>query len=215
FPASVDPSRFPDTRRFAEAIPVRRAPLPDWWGGSEAPLVYVSFGTVLGHMSLAADAYRTALRAVAGLDARVLLTVGRQFDASQLWELPANVHVESWVDQADALADADVVVCHGGSGTTFGALAVGVPLVVVSLFADQVVNGERVARTGAGVSLDTGRDIEGNRRAISAHDAPRIAEGIGTVRAQSSYRQRAQLVAAEMAAAPSVDTLLDALLATL
>ncbi len=177
--------------------------------------MYVSFGTVLGHMSLAAEAYRTALRAVAEIDARVLLTVGRQFDGSQLGQLPGNVHVESWVDQANALADADVVVCHGGSGTTFGALAAGVPLVVVPLFADQVVNGERVARAGAGVSLDTGRDIEGNRRPLSAHDAPRIAEGIRTVQAHSSYRQRAQLVAAEMAAAPSVDTLLDDLLATL
>ena len=57
---------------------VAAAPLPDWWSGSGAPLVYVTFGTVLGFMTLAADVYRTALRAVEAVDARVLLTVGSQ-----------------------------------------------------------------------------------------------------------------------------------------
>jgi MGT family glycosyltransferase len=166
-------------------------------------------------MLLAAEVYRTALRAVARIDARVLLTVGRQFDTSQLGELPGNVHVEPWVDQADVLADADVVVCHGGSGTTFGALAAGVPVVVVPLFADQFANGPKVARAGAGVVVDKGRDGEGRPRALSRDDAPRIAQAIQTVQAHSAYRQQAQLVAAEMAAAPAADTLLDDLIPTL
>jgi MGT family glycosyltransferase len=177
--------------------------------------VYVSFGTLLGHMSLAVDAYRAALRAVARIDARVLLTVGHQFDTSQLGELPGNVHVEPWVDQADVLGDADVVVCHGGSGTTFGALAAGVPAVVVPLFADQFANGAKVAQAGAGVVLDRGRDGEGRPRALSRGDAPRIAEAIQAVQAHSSYRQQAQVVAAEMAAAPSAEALLDDLITTL
>jgi len=210
-PASLDPSPFPDTRRFRESVHAPVVPLPDWWNGSRAPLVYVSFGTVLGHMSIAAETYRVALTAVAGLDVRVLLTVGGRFDVSQLGELPSNVHVESWVDQADVLAQADVVVCHGGSGTTFGALAAGLPLVIVPLFADQLANGPKVAKAKAGVALDTGRDTDGGRRALSDADAVRIAEAIETVRGDSSFREHAQRIAAEIAQAPTVDDVLNEL----
>jgi UDP:flavonoid glycosyltransferase YjiC (YdhE family) len=210
FPASLDPSPFPDTRRFRDAAaPV--APLPDWWNGARAPLIYVSFGTVLGHMSIAAEVYRIVLSAVAGIDARVLLTVGRRFDPDQLGDVPDNVHVEPWVDQSDVLAEADVVVCHGGSGTTFGALAAGVPLVIVPLFADQFANGPRVAEAEAGVVLDSGRDASGGRRPLSPARAVGIAAAIETVRGHPSFRQRAQRIAGEMAQAPTVDDVLDEL----
>src|SRR5262245_6866381 len=136
FPASLDPSPFVATLRFREPA-VAVTPLPEWWSGAAGPLVYVSFGSVLGHMTRAADAFRTALAALADLDARVLLTVGRAFDPAVLGEVPAHVHVERWVDQADVLAVADLVVCHGGSGTTYGAVAAGVPVVAVPMFADQ------------------------------------------------------------------------------
>jgi UDP:flavonoid glycosyltransferase YjiC (YdhE family) len=213
FPASLDPSPFPDTRRFSERLPSHRASLPDWWDGSQAPLVYVSFGTVLGHMSLAAEAYRTVMEALAGMDARALLTVGRRFDSSKLGPTPDNIHIEPWVDQADVLGEAALVVCHGGSGTTLGALARGVPVVIVPLFAGQFANGRSVAAAGAGVVLDAGRYRDGRQRPISQDDAPRIAEAIETVRNGCSYRERALSIAAEMAAAPTVDGLLNELMA--
>jgi UDP:flavonoid glycosyltransferase YjiC (YdhE family) len=213
FPASLDPSPFPDTRRFREiAAPV--APLPDWWNGSPKPLIYVSFGTVLGHMSIAAETYRIALAAVAEIDARVLLTVGRRFDPAQLGEIPDNVHVEPWVAQDDVLAEADVVMCHGGSGTTFGALAAGVPLVIVPLFADQFVNGARVSEAGAGVVFDVGPDAGGGRRPLDRADAAGITEAIDTVRSHASFRRRAQRIAAEMTSAPTIGDLLDELMTT-
>src|SRR5690606_17210033 len=147
-------------------------------------------------------------------DARILLTVGRHFDPGQLGEVPGNVHVEPWVDQADALAEADVVVCHGGSGTTFGALAAGVPLVIVPLFADQSANAPRVAEAGAGIVVDTGVDTDGRRRPLTLADAVGIAEAIDLVRSDASFRRDAQRIAAEMARAPTVDDLLDELTST-
>jgi hypothetical protein len=213
FPASLDPSQFPDTRRFREADLAPSAPLPDWWGGSQQPLVYVSFGTVLGHMSNATAAYRAALDAVGALDARVLLTVGRRFDASQLGEIPRHVHVEPWVDQADVFAEADVVVSHGGSGTTLGALRAGLPVVVVPLFADQIANGRKVDESGAGVTVDTRRSVDGAKQPLTHDDAVRIAGAIKTVRGLSSYRENARRVADEMATAPTVESRLDELLA--
>jgi UDP:flavonoid glycosyltransferase YjiC (YdhE family) len=206
FPASVDPSPFADTRRFRIAVDVAPRRLPDWWEGSQAPLVYVSFGTVLGHMSIAAAAYRTAVRAVAGLDVRVLMTVGRRFDAAQLGPLPRHVHVEAWVEQADVLAAADLVVCHGGSGTTFGTLAAGRPVVIVPMFADQFTNGARVAETGAGFVVDGDRGLD--RRPLRDDDAALITDAIQTVRADLSYRDNARRIAAEMATVPPVDAVL-------
>lgn len=213
FPASVDPSPFPDTRLFREPVTAAPAPLPDWWDGCRAGLVYVSFGTVLGHMSNAAQVFRIALQAVAGLDARVLLTVGRRIDPGTLGDVPAHVHVEPWVDQVDVLGEAEVVVCHGGSGTTFGALVAGVPVVIVPLFADQFANARAVAETGAGIVVDAGEDDRGHRRPLTGNDAPRIAAAIETLRSRPSYREQAQRIAAEMVAVPAAAARLDDLLA--
>lgn len=214
FPASIDPSRFPDTRRFASTEPGRAAPLPDAWAGSTAPLVYLTFGTVLGHMSFALDVYRAAIDAVADLDARVLLTVGRTIDPAQLGSIPAHVRVERWVEQRDVLAIADLVVCHGGSGTTFGALAAGVPLVVVPVFADQFENGRRVAASGAGlvVTVDPAAG-DGSRRVIGPDDAPRIERAISDALGDPSLEEQARRIAHEMANAPDVDQVLEALVA--
>ncbi len=161
FPASLDPSRFATTLRYHVPPPAPSGRLPDWWGGSTAPLVYVTFGTVLGWMSYAADVYATALAAVADLDARVLLTVGRQFDATLLGELPPNVHVEAWVDQVDVFQEASVVVTHGGSGTVYGALAAGLPIVGMPVFADQFTNSRIVAAAGAGLVVEREQDPAG------------------------------------------------------
>ena len=214
FPASLDPSPFPTTVRFKDPGTALGRPLPDWWGGSEAPLVYVTFGTVLGHMSRAAGVYRAVMNAVKGLEVRVLLTVGRRFDRSSLGPIPANVRVEPWVDQADVVDQADLVVCHGGSGTAFGALAAGVPVVVVPLFADQFENGRRIADRGAGLVVEakesTGAPL---RRGIGEQDVPRITAGITSVLATSSYRRSARRIAAEMAATQTVDEILTALAA--
>ena len=169
FPASLDPSPFPTTVRFGVPGVTTTEPLPDWWDGSRSPLVYVTFGTVLGYMTFAADVYRIALAALAGLDARVLLTVGGRLEPASLGPIPANVHVEPWIDQDRVLAGAELVVCHGGSGTVFGAVAAGVPLVVVPVFADQFENGRRVARSGAGMTVETEsvRD-DGSREVVTA-----------------------------------------------
>jgi MGT family glycosyltransferase len=213
FPATLDPSAFSDTRRFVDRPrPVAR-PLPDWWAGSTASLVYLTLGTVVGHMPIATEAFRTILAAVDGLDARVLLTVGRAFDPRQLGEVPANVHVESWIEQADVLVDADLVVCHGGSGTTFGALAAGVPVVVAPLFGGQLTNGASVVAAGAGVMVDTTDARDGDRQPLRDEDCARLRSAIDEVRSDHLYRERARAIADEMAGHPPVESVLDDLLA--
>lgn len=212
FPASFDPSPFVTTIRYHDVRAPRSPSLPPWWEGlADAPLVYVSFGTVLGYMSIARSVYRCVLEALRQVRARVLLTVGDHFDTTQLGEVASNVHVEEWVDQADVLPVADLVVCHGGSGTVLGALSAGVPLVIVPSFADQLINGRRVAEAGAGVLVVAGGEdnddgtADGGHYAVTGADALRIAEAVRVVLAGPSYRRGAQAVAAELAAYPSVE----------
>lgn len=210
FPRSLDPSSFSGTIRYRESAATDSTePLPDWWGQRKDPLIYMSFGTVLGHMSEAADFYRLALKAIEGVPARVLLTVGLKLDMESLGYIPDNVHVETWIDQTRLLDDAALVVCHGGSGTALGALAAGVPVVVVPLFADQFENGRRIAAAGAGrIAWDDRRD---KTSWVVSDDAARIADAVNTVLTDDAYRGQARIIAKEMAAAPSADEVLDGL----
>ena len=195
FPESLDRAHFPVRRFHDPGLDAAPQPLPDWWPGNDAPLVYLTFGSVAAAFQSAADAYRHALDALADLPVRVLLTIGRELE---LGLPPPNAHVEQWVPQADVLACASLVVCHGGSGTTMGALAAGLPLVVVPLFADQPFNAVRVAAVGAGVVSS----VETIRREVER------------VLGNGAYADAARRVADEMRGMPSVDSFLSEFVST-
>ena len=200
FPASFEAEgepQPPDIRRFRDHEPGPPQPLPDWWeDDGEKPLVYVTFGSVAGAVPWVAAVYAAALEALDGLPVRALLTLGAA-DPGVLGAVPANVHVESWVPQADVLAHADAVVCHGGSGSTLGALGAGKPLVIAPLFADQPYNARRVQDVGAGVSV--------------APDAAALRTGIETVLGNGAYRAAAARIADEMRGQRPVDEAFGAL----
>jgi UDP:flavonoid glycosyltransferase YjiC (YdhE family) len=200
-PATIHHFRDPDGVSCTE-------PLPDWWDGDERPLVYLSFGSVTGGLPFGVAVYRAAVEAAAGLDARVLVTVGRELDVDALGEPAPNVRVQRWVPQARVLGHAAAVVSHGGAGTTLGALAAGRPLVVVPLFADQPLNARRVAAVGAGVTLDA---PAADGPPIPEVDAGALHAAIETVLGDPAYAEAAGRVAAEMRALPPTDSALDVL----
>ena len=181
-------------RRYRVPAPRSPGPPAGWWKDSAAPLVPVSFGTVVptdGHFP---GLYRQVIDALAELSARVLVTVGRHADPAELGALPPNVHVERWVAQASVMPHAAAMVAHGGAGTTLAALAAGVPLVLLPLSADQPINARRVAELGAGLSLDGG-----------AACVPRLAEAVARVLQEPGYREAARRVAADVRTLPPVD----------
>jgi UDP:flavonoid glycosyltransferase YjiC (YdhE family) len=204
FPPSLDHSPWSDSRRFRLPSAAVNVPRERQRGDGE-PLVYVSFGSVLGHLPEATSVFRIALDAVGGLRARVLLTVGRTIDPQGLGPLPDNTRVERWVRQDEVLGQADLVVCHGGSGTTFGALAAGVPLVVCPMFADQSRNARAVEDAGAAVVVGTGQPQEGGLRALRLQDTLALRAAVEQVLNDPSYRRAATRIAAEMAAMPTLD----------
>jgi UDP:flavonoid glycosyltransferase YjiC (YdhE family) len=74
-------------------------------------------------------------------------------DPEALGPIPDNVTVLPFVPQGEVMPHASLVLCHGGSGTLLEALARGIPVVVVPLFADQPANARSVERTGAGLAV--------------------------------------------------------------
>ena len=154
--------------------------LPRSWGDPDHPLVYVTFGSVTGSLGPFDAVFAEALDGLAGLPVRVLMTVGRRFDAQRLPPLPANACVLPWWPQDAALAHAAAMLGHGGFGTTMGALANGVPQVVAPIFTtDQVANGRHVAECGAGLTVDPGPGGVGEACALVPRllEEPSYAEG--------------------------------------
>jgi MGT family glycosyltransferase len=166
---------------------------PPPWGNQDHPLVYVTFGSVAAGLPPLAGVYRSVLDALGDAPIRVLMTTGSGIEPASLEPWPANARVEKWWPQAGVMPYADVIVSHGGFGTTMTALAGGVPQVLMPLFAfDQFVNAERVAAMGAGVFLDGGPDV--------TLLAPTLAEVLG----DPAYEEKARGVAATMAELPDL-----------
>ena len=83
------------------------------------------------------------------------------------------------------------VVSHGGSGSVIGALAHGLPMVLIPMGADQPYNAARCAELGAARLLDA---VEATPESVRA--------AVATVLADSSYRRAAERVRDEIAALP-------------
>lgn len=196
-------------RRFRLAEDPQPTPsLPAWWPGNDDPLVYLTLGSVTAgrHLPYFPSLYRAAIDTLAPLAIRMLLTIGDAGEAAELGPLPANVHVEQWTSQEAVLPHAAAVVCHGGYGSTLGALRHGVPLVVLPLFsADQWTNAAAVARAGAGIALDADRST---RRVLDPPGEGTIAglrPAVERVLADSAYRRGARAIADAMQALAPVD----------
>lgn len=196
-PSLADPSgpRQTNVHRF-RAAGGTSGPLPFAWGEPSDPLVYLSFGTEVPSPSrdYFPALYTQALAALAELPVRVLATIGERREPAELGTLAASVRVERWLPQAQVLPHAAAMVGHGGAGSTLGALAAGVPMALVPLFADQPHNARRVAELGAGIALDHG---DGWERELGA--------AVETLLAKPSYRQRAIELAEEIEALPPVE----------
>ncbi|MDT7798331.1 MAG: hypothetical protein QOI78_1764 [Actinomycetota bacterium] len=172
----------------AERIALRPVPYaePGPFERPSRPLVYLTLGTAFG----TAEVLTTAIRGLAALDAHVVVASGR-VRPEELGAVPDNVTVQAWVPQAAVVAHADAVVHHGGSGTTLGALAEGVPQLVLPQGADQFANADALVAAGAALRL-LPDELSADAVTEQARKLP-------------SCRDAARALAAEIAAMPSPD----------
>src|SRR5262249_24388703 len=147
--------------------------------GSEPPTVYFSLGTIFNKES--GDLFARVLTGLRNLPAEVVATVGADLDPASFGAQPSNVRVERYIPQSEVLARSAAVVSHAGSGTVLGALAFGLPSVLLPMGADQPFNAARADTLGVARVLDaltcSPRDV---------HDA------VSAVLNEPSYRQHAQ-----------------------
>jgi UDP:flavonoid glycosyltransferase YjiC (YdhE family) len=127
-------------------VPTAAGEPPPWLAELAPPLVYVTMGTVYNDPAL----FRPLVDALDG-QVSAVVTLGRGGDPAGVGPVPPRVRIESFVPQAGVLPSCSAVVCHGGSGTTLGALAHGVPLVLVPQGADQFDNAARCLAVGVAV----------------------------------------------------------------
>jgi MGT family glycosyltransferase len=126
---------------------------PDWLPDQDTPLIYMTFGTVTANEGRSRQIFDASVKAVADLPITVLVTTGKDAPPDLIENVPDNVVVRDFVDQAEVLAFAEVMVCHGGSGTVLGGLEAGVPMIIVPMFADQPDNARCLEAVGLSTTI--------------------------------------------------------------
>jgi UDP:flavonoid glycosyltransferase YjiC (YdhE family) len=190
-PPSLQDKDFLATEERIELRPVpysAPAPLPAW----RRPLVYLTLGTAFGTPEL----LTTAIAGLATLDVHVVVAAGR-VRPEELGAVPDNVTVQAWVPQAELMPHVDVVVHHGGSGTTLGALAVGAPQLILPQGADQFANADAVIAAGAALRLLAD---ELSAESIAEHVRKLLPHSGNT-----EHRDAARVIAEEIARMPAPD----------
>lgn len=125
---------------------------PLWLIPNDKPTVYFTLGTVFNLES--GDLFERVLAGLRDLPIKVIATVGREIDPAEFGPQPANIRIVRYIPQAAVLPHCAVVVSHGGSGSVIGALAYGLPMVLLPMGADQPYNAARCAQLGVAQVLD-------------------------------------------------------------
>jgi UDP:flavonoid glycosyltransferase YjiC (YdhE family) len=172
------------------AISIRPGPIdPVRPRSPSLPSVYFTLGTVFNLES--GDLFDRVLAGLRELPIQLIVTVGREIDPGRFGPQPANVRIERFLPQDQVLPMCDVAVNHGGSGSVLGALAHGVPMVVLPIGADQALNAGRCEALGVGIALD----------AVDATPES-VAVAVSTLLGEPSYRVAAARIRDEFAALP-------------
>jgi UDP:flavonoid glycosyltransferase YjiC (YdhE family) len=166
--------------------PMRWEPLEAPPAGAPRTDVYVTLGTVSA-FNRAPDVLATIVRALP--DEPLVITTG----PGHRPVLPPHrsLRVAEYVAQSQVLARCKVVITHGGAGSTLGALAEGLPVLVLPRGApSQRRMADACAAAGVGIALDE-------------PDEASVREAVRALLDDSAYRDRAGAVAAELAALPA------------
>ena len=122
-------------------------PLPDWWQAlpDDWPLVYVTMGS-----SGQANRLTDILQALASLPLAVIVATGGYPLPSPL---PENVWTSEFLPGHLAAQRSALVICNGGSPTSYQGLAAGIPVIGLASNLDQYLNMNLIAEAGAGYLL--------------------------------------------------------------
>ncbi|MBL7511427.1 glycosyltransferase [Frankia nepalensis] len=162
--------------------------------------VHLTLGTVFHQRR--PGALDAAIAGLRELPANLVVTVGPDVDPDRFGPQPPHVLVERYLPHALLLPRCDLVVSQGGAGILLGALAHGLPQLVLPQGADQFTNGAAAQRAGVGLVLDG-----------PAATAPATAGAVGRLLGEPRYAAAARAVQKEIDTMPSADDVLASLIA--
>jgi MGT family glycosyltransferase len=151
--------------------------------------VYFTLGTVFNMES--GDLFNRVLVGLRELPIQVVATVGVEIDSAMFGPQPPNVYIAPYIPQSLVLPASSAVVSHGGTGTVLGALAYGVPSVLLPMGADNPFNAARCETLGVARIL--------NATSCSPRD---VRDAVADVLTTPSYRERARHLRDETRALP-------------
>lgn len=196
-PALEYPRRdLPENVRFIGMLPAEASSdvaFPPWWADLEGlrPVVHVTQGTIANQ---APDLFVPALRGLA--DEAVLVVIatgGADPQKLGLTELPSNARVASFLPYAQLLPKTTIMLTNGGYGGVQLALSHGVPLIVAGGSEDKPEVAARVAHSGAGLDLRTGKP-----------SAEQVHRAVRTLLQNGRFRERARALKHEFGRYDSV-----------
>jgi len=156
-------------------------PLPPWWGEIDKtrPVIYVTLGS-----SGANELLVPVLEGLRQIDAQVVVSTA----GAPLPQSSGRLFCADYLPGAAAAARADLVVCNGGSPTSYQALLQGAPVLGIPGNLDQYLNMHYLEKAGLGLSLRSTQ----LRPAAVAESARRLLQESTSRTAVSMFADRAR-----------------------
>ncbi|MCU1470915.1 MAG: hypothetical protein JWQ39_2064 [Glaciihabitans sp.] len=154
------------------------------------PRAFVTFGSLLLKHGAAekSELFRKILEELSSTGVEMIVGMDPA-QAAQLTPFPPGVQHVGWIPIAQAISGCDLVVHHGGSGTSMSAASSGVPQVILPNATDQFVTAAALESYGAAICLtpDTATPTS-------------VREAATELLANPSYGAAARALAAEISA---------------
>ncbi len=116
----------------------------------DQPLIYIAVGTVY---QASPEFFNECLKAFAGDEYAVIMSVGRGTDPADLQPVPPNFTVSHYLPQLQILREADLFISHGGMNSISEAVMLETPMIVTPTTLEQSVNAARVEKLHAGIFI--------------------------------------------------------------
>lgn len=182
----VGPIRFDSRRNRSDSAPSEPDRIEKFRIRQDRPLVFASFGTLLGGKF---DLFHTLAKACDRLGAQLIIAHGGRLSSRQIETLSNYAHVETYVDQRKMLQKAALCITHGGMNTTMDAMEFGVPALAIPMAFDQKAIAARLEWHGCGQRIPPSR--------LTVNKAQRA---IGELLGNPRYRENAKRISASIAA---------------
>jgi UDP:flavonoid glycosyltransferase YjiC (YdhE family) len=161
-----------------------------------AKTVHLTLGTIFSDVPGVLDAAVAGLRE---LPVNLVVTVGPHGDPARFGPLPPHVRVERYVPHELLLPRCDLLVDHAGAGVLLSGFGHGLPQLLLPQGIDQFGNAEAAQRAGAALT-------------VTELSADAVAEAAWRLLDEPGFTTAARAVQAEIAAMPSADETVAALL---